>query len=58
LEGHVSRSAVNLIHKGLGRRRANDSRMNPRAPFSKKRMLSHAECERPVTEGTKQGRRG
>jgi hypothetical protein len=29
LEGHVSRSAVYLVHKGLGRRRADGWRMNP-----------------------------
>ena len=31
LEGHVSRSAVYLIHKGMGRRRAEAGWMNPRA---------------------------
>jgi hypothetical protein len=29
LEGHVSRSAVYLIHKGSGRRRADEREMNP-----------------------------
>jgi hypothetical protein len=29
LEGHVSRSAVYLVHKGSGRRRADEQRMNP-----------------------------
>jgi len=29
LEGHVSRSAVYLVHKGLGWRRADEQRMNP-----------------------------
>jgi hypothetical protein len=29
LEGHVSRSAVYLVHTGLGQRRADEGRMNP-----------------------------
>ena len=29
LEGHVSRSAVYLVHTGLGRRRADEGWMNP-----------------------------
>ena len=29
LEGHVSRSAVYLVHTGLGRRRADEGRTNP-----------------------------
>ena len=33
LDGHVSRSAVYLIHKGSGRRRADDWRMNPQGVF-------------------------
>ena len=36
LEGHVSRSAVYLVHKGLGRRRADGWRMNPQASIAKK----------------------
>src|ERR1035437_8484278 len=56
LEGHKSRSAVYLIHKGLGRRRADDRRVHPRASSGKKRMLSQAECERPVTGDTNRER--
>jgi len=52
LEGRVSRSAVYLVHKGSSRRRADNWRMVPRASFSKKRMLSQPECERPVTGST------
>lgn len=37
LEGHVSRSAVYLIHKGSARRIADQWRMNPQASISKKR---------------------
>ena len=53
LEGHVSRSAVYLVHEEVsGRRRADEWRMNPPGVFLRKRMLSQAECERPVTGGT------
>jgi hypothetical protein len=56
LEGHVSRFAVYLVHKGLGRRRAEMWRMNPPSDLvGKKRMLSQAACERPVTGSTSQG---
>ena len=56
LEGHKSRSAVYLIHKGLGRRRADERRVHPHASSGKKRMLSQAECERPVTGDTNRER--
>jgi len=54
LEGHVSRSAVYLVHKevrtGAWLRNRSSFRQ---ASIAKKRMLSHAECERPVTQRTK-----
>jgi len=41
LEGHVSRSAVYLIHIWLGRRRAEEGWMNPRAsPATKKDAIT------------------
>lgn len=52
LEGHKSRSAVCLVHKGLGQRRADERRNHPQASSGKKRMLSQAECERAVTGDT------
>ena len=44
----MSRSAVYLVHKGSSRRRTDNWRTNPPASFSKRRMLSQPECERPV----------
>jgi hypothetical protein len=53
LEGHVSRSAVYLVHTGLGQRRADEGRReSARRLLLRKGMLSHAECERPVTGDT------
>src|ERR1035437_10987953 len=42
LEGHMSRSAVYLIHKGVDRRRAEEGYIRGR-PMLRNRMLSHAE---------------
>jgi hypothetical protein len=49
LEGHVSRSAVYLIH-GEVRTGAWEVqwRKNRQASIAKNRMLSHDKCERPV----------
>ena len=53
LEGHVSRSAVYLVHKGAGRRHAEERRtVLPGVKKLRNRMLSQAVCERPVTRGT------
>ena len=49
LEGHRSRSALILVHKGEGRRRRFEQQMNPSGVNRlRKRMLSQRECERPV----------
>ena len=56
LEGHRSRSAVYLIHKawaGAG----HVVGASARRLSSRKGMLSHAQCERPVTWTTRQGNR-
>jgi hypothetical protein len=49
LEGHVSRSAVYLIHKRFGPAPAGNWRGSRQASITKKRMLSHGERKRPVT---------
>jgi hypothetical protein len=50
LESHMSRYAVYLIHVEVRTGAwAIPWRMNCQASIAKKRMLSHAECERPVT---------
>jgi hypothetical protein len=52
LEGHVSRSAVYLIHKEVRTGAGWKLSGFRQASIAKKRMLSHAECERPVTRST------
>jgi hypothetical protein len=49
----MSRSAVYLVHKGAGRRHAEERRtVLPGVKKLRNRMLSQAVCERPVTRGT------
>ena len=57
LEGHVSRSAVYLVHKEVRTgARLENSRCFRQASIAKKRMLSHAEYKRPVICRTRSGR--
>jgi hypothetical protein len=41
LEGHSSRSAVYLVHKGLGRRHADEGRMGPPGVYFNKAGCYH-----------------
>jgi hypothetical protein len=58
LEGHVSRSAVCLVHKGLDLEglgltpRGRSQNASAKRLLLRKRMLSHAEYECPVTGRT------